>query len=166
MRRIRVSLTSATELGLALVVAAGLASCGGSSSKPARGSAETRAVVHTWEHATWEDRHTTMTFVVLPNMGQLWQKFEHTDAPTLTCRTCHGEDAEEKKYAMPNPSLPPLDASHLPDPYSRDPHEAKWAAFMIHDVVPTMTDLLDAQPYDAKTDSGFWCFDCHTRKKS
>ena len=107
-----------------------------------------------------------MTFVVLPNMGRLWQEFTKSDAPTLTCRTCHGEDAEDVKYRMPNPALPPLDPKRLPTASSRDANEARWAAFMRNEVVPRMTGMLDAQPYDPETGKGFFCFNCHTEKKS
>jgi len=105
-----------------------------------------------------------MTFTVLPNMGQTWQKFSGSDAPTLTCRTCHGANAEDVAYKMPNPALLPLDPALLPSQTSRDAHEARWAKFMVEDVVPQMTDLIDAQPYDAKTGRGFGCFDCHTKR--
>lgn len=108
----------------------------------------------------------TMTFVVLPNMGQLWQKFTKSDAPTLTCRTCHGQDAEDVKYRMPNPSLAALDPNRLPSASSSDANEARWATFMREEVVPHMTGMLDTEPYDPKTDKGFFCFNCHTEKKS
>ena len=106
----------------------------------------------------------TMTCTVLPNMGRTWQTFLKSDAPTLTCRSCHGANAENINYKMPNPKLAPLDPSHLPSKLSSDAREARYAAFMIDEVVPQMLDLIDAAPYDAKTGTGFGCFNCHTKK--
>ncbi len=105
-----------------------------------------------------------MTFAVLPNMARAWQEHDATPDPTMTCRTCHGADAEAVAYKMPN-GLPPLDPAHLPSPTSHDPREARVAKFMFDVVAPKMlTDLLDAAPYDPATGRGFYCFDCHARK--
>ncbi len=166
MRRIRASRISVTDArALVAVLALAAIGCVHESTRK-QGDFTAPATRHTWAETGWEDRHTTMTFTVLPNMGRLWQKFTASDAPTLTCRTCHGQDAEDVKYRMPNPSLPALDRNRLPDASSRDPREAKWAAFMRNDVVPMMTNLIDADPYDPKTGKGFFCFNCHTEKKS
>ena len=117
-----------------------------------------------WPNTSWEDRHEVMTFTVMPNMGRAWQKFDNTSAPLLTCRTCHGANAEDVNYKMPNPKLAPLDPSRMPSKTSTDPREARYAKFMIDEVVPSMTSLIDAAPHDAKTGAGFCCFNCHTKK--
>jgi hypothetical protein len=140
-----------------------LAACGGNAPPP-------KNVVHpnnaspSWPTLSWEDRHERMTFTVLPNMGQTWQEFSKTAAPTLTCRTCHGANAEDMNYKMPNPNLPQLDPQHMPSKTSKDANEARWATFMIDEVVPSMASLMDAAPYDRKTGSGFGCFNCHTKR--
>lgn len=105
-----------------------------------------------------------MTFAVLPNMGRAWQAFEKTPFAELTCTRCHGADAEAASYKMPN-RLPPLDPARLPSRDAKDPKEARMARFMFDEVVPQMTELLDAEPYDAKTGRGFFCFDCHPKVK-
>ena len=111
-----------------------------------------------WAELSWVDRHEVMTFTVQPNMGRAWQKFTNSDAPTMTCRTCHGTDAENMNYKMPNPKLLPLDPANMPRKNSSDAREAKYTTFMTDVVVPKMIFLIDAPP-------SFGCFNCHTMKK-
>ncbi len=133
-----------------------LAACGGHVPAPEE-SGRQRSARATWPKLAWEDRHELMTFTVLPNMAQTWQAFSKTDAPTLTCRTCHGANAEAGHYAMPNPNLAKLDPRHPTSKTSTDANEARWTTFMTDEVVPQMTALLDAPP-------SFGCFACHTQK--
>jgi hypothetical protein len=113
-----------------------------------------------WAISSWEDRHDTMTFAVLPTMSRLFQRFDAAPYPDMTCRTCHGHDAEAVHYAMPH-GLPALDPAHLPAANDADPKTARVAKFMHDDVTPTMVDLLGTPPYDPKTQTGFSCFNCH-----
>jgi hypothetical protein len=109
-----------------------------------------------WAKLPWEQRHVVMTFTVLPNMARLFQKHFGKPDPDLTCRSCHGKDAEEVQYAMPH-GLPALDPDHLPDASSSDPRIAGMAKFMADEVVPTMADLIE------KPDLG--CLTCHPRSR-
>jgi hypothetical protein len=105
-----------------------------------------------WARLSWEDRHSEMTFLVLPNMARLFQHHAGKDAPDMACRTCHGPDAREVAYAMPR-ALPALDEAHMPD--ERLPE----VRFMRDEVTPTMADLLGI-------DRGhFSCFGCHPRTR-
>ncbi len=159
MRRIRVSRILVTDRQMRLFssafLIATLAACGGNAPPPKNVGHQNKAP--SWPALSWEDRHEVMTFTVLPNMGKTWQAFTKSDAPTLTCRTCHGQNAEDVKYKMPNPNLPPLDPEHLPRKDSSDANEARWATFMIDEVVPQMIDLIDPPPT-------FGCFNCHTKR--
>jgi hypothetical protein len=101
-----------------------------------------------WAPLTWEERHSEMTFLVLPNMARLFQRHDGRPAPDLTCRSCHGEDAEQVAYAMPH-GLAALDPRHMPDP--RDDR----VRFMADEVTPKMADLLGIDRAD------FTCFACH-----
>jgi len=103
---------------------------------------------------SWEDRHDTMTFLVLPQMARAFQRFEGKPYPDLTCLSCHGENAEDVRYRMPNG--PALDPKRLPGKDSPDPHVAKIAAFMIDEVTPSLAEMLE------KPDVG--CFTCHVSK--
>jgi hypothetical protein len=115
----------------------------------------------TWSALSWEERHDVMTFAVLPNMSRLFQRFRAASAPDMTCRTCHGEDAERIGYAMPH-GLPAIDPRRMPDPNAHDAKEAKMAKFMIEEVTPAMADLLSiprGEPPGSR--QGFSCFNCH-----
>jgi hypothetical protein len=112
---------------------------------------------------TWEERHDTMTFDVLPTVASMFQRFEGSSAPSMTCRTCHGADAETVGYAMPR-GLPPLDPKNMPRADSPNREEARIVKFMTDEVTPRMADLLGVDPYDPKTRTGFGCFGCHASK--
>lgn len=103
-----------------------------------------------WAKATWEDRHATMTWGVLPTMARRFQRFEKSAAPRLTCRTCHGADAEDRSYKMPNASLAKLSPERLPTAES-----SPVARFMHEEVVPEMRELLESPTLS--------CFQCHPR---
>jgi hypothetical protein len=105
-----------------------------------------------WTPLTWEERHDRMTFLVHPNMARLFQHHDGKPAPDMTCRTCHGEDAEQVAYAMPR-GLTALDPERMPDP------AAPTVRFMTSEVMPTMADLLGV---DRRR---FTCFGCHPRAR-
>ena len=111
-----------------------------------------------WSALSWEERHDQMTWLVHPQMATLFQRFEKTPYPELTCRTCHGTDAEQVQYKMPN-GLPALDPDHMPDPNSGP--DAETAKFMYEEVTPKMADLLGVDLRDPRTGRGFGCFSCH-----
>jgi hypothetical protein len=104
-----------------------------------------------------------MTWQVLPTMARLFQRFRERPYADLSCRSCHGEDAERVQYKMPN-GLPLLDPRHLPDAYANDPKEARMAKFMTEEVTPQMAQILGVPPYDKLTNQGFSCFNCHPSK--
>jgi hypothetical protein len=136
------------------VVASLVTACGGQPTPRAR------AADDGWTAMSWEDRHDTMTFAVLPNMARLFQRFSRSPYPDMTCRTCHGEDAERVRYKMPH-GLPALDPAHLPSAGAHDPAEGRLAKFMTEEVTPQMADLLGVPVYDPKSRTGFSCFNCH-----
>ena len=97
-----------------------------------------------------------MTFTVLPNMGRLFQRFERASAPSLTCRSCHGPDAERRGYTMPAmaASLRPLDPN---DPMrASNDAEARVVRFMADEVTPTFASLTGAPRAT--------CFSCHAKQ--
>ena len=104
-----------------------------------------------WSKLAFVDRHSVMTFTVLPNMARSWRDFDKTPYPTMTCRTCHGKDAEAVSYRMPNPSLPPIDPAHPP--------AGPASQFMITRVVPEMLELMETTP------ARFGCNSCHPKAK-
>jgi hypothetical protein len=150
---------------LATLAVAPLAGCGTATRSHALGR-EARAHAtprDDWSAATWEDRHDTMTFLVLPNMARLFQRFDGSRYPEMTCRTCHGADAEAMQYKMPH-GLRALDPAHLPSANAPNPDEARVAKFMIEQVTPQMAELLGLAVYDPNNRRGFSCFACHPRQ--
>jgi hypothetical protein len=105
-----------------------------------------------WTPLTWEERHDVMTFTVLPNMGRLFQRLRRTAAPDLTCRTCHGADAEARSYRMPA-SLPPLDRDAPTK--AKDADEARMVNLMVDEVTPAFSALIGKRAT---------CFSCHAPK--
>jgi hypothetical protein len=107
-----------------------------------------------WRQKSWEERHDVMTWLVLPTMARKFQAFAGSEYPELSCFSCHGADAEQVKYKMPH-VLPALDPAHLPDPQSKNAHEARYATFMTDEVTPTMRELLGMPELS--------CMTCHPR---
>jgi len=114
--------------------------CGshGSVAQPSRETPRSRP--DTWSKLTFEERHSVMTFKVLPNMARTWRDFKHTQDPEMTCRTCHGQDAEAVNYRMPNPSLTKIDAKIDP----AHPPTSETATFMKTKMVPEVSELVGA----------------------
>ena len=100
-----------------------------------------------WAKLDFEQRHAVMTFTVLPNIARTWRDFRHTEYPEMTCRTCHGKDAESVSYRMPNPSLPRVDPAHPP--------AGPVADFMRTKMLPDVMDLTGS--------ATFTCNTCHLR---
>jgi hypothetical protein len=104
--------------------------------QPSHGAPTANLREDKWSKLSFEDHHSVMTFTVLPNIARTWRDFKHTEYPEMTCRTCHGQDAESVSYRMPNPSLPKIDPAHPP--------AGPVAEFMKTKMVPEMSDLVSA----------------------
>jgi len=104
-----------------------------------------------------------MKSAVMPKMGPLFHDFDAKTYAEPKCVLCHGSAAKDGSFKMPNPELPKLD---LTPAGFKKMHEKKQAVvdFMAKQVVPTMAQLLGEQPYDPKTQKGFGCLECHTKK--
>jgi hypothetical protein len=104
-----------------------------------------------WSSQSFVEKHETMTFVVLPNMGRAFAKFRGDDVPKLRCTSCHGVNAEDIHYRMPNGGARALDPDHLPGV-----GDGPWAKFMIEEVEPAMKQMTG--------DSRITCFTCHAKE--
>lgn len=110
-----------------------------------------------WADMTHEQKGQFMRERVMPEMTQMFQahdahRFEH-----FTCATCHGANAREVNFHMPN-GIAPLDPTQIPGMFaSQDPMHV----FMTQRVWPRMTELLGAQRYNPETHQGFGCLGCH-----
>lgn len=110
-----------------------------------------------WADMTPQQKGEFMQQRVMPVMREMFQahdahRFEH-----FTCATCHGANAREVNFHMPN-GIAPLDPTQIPGMFaSQDPMHV----FMTQRVWPRMTELLGAQPYNPETHQGFGCLGCH-----
>jgi hypothetical protein len=149
---------------LVVVTASALAAsaCQGPPAEPEPVPAAPPAVA--WKDMTHAERADYMKRVVLPTMKPLFAAWEPDDFARMTCAACHGADAKEREFKMPNPDLPklPADAAGFRLLAAQEPQAVK---FMSETVVPRMAALLGEAPYDHATHQGFGCFRCHTAEK-
>jgi len=104
-----------------------------------------------------------MKSAVMPKLGPMFHDLDAKAYAEPKCTLCHGAGAKDGTFKMPNPALPKLPTT--PEGMKKL-HDQKPAVveFMSKQVVPTMANLLGEQPYDMKTQKGFGCFECHTKK--
>ena len=112
-----------------------------------------------WDQMNHAQRLETMKTVVLPKMGADFKEFDAKKYDHFGCTTCHGERIKQGNAKMPNPDLPHLSYT---DGFKkeRDKHPA-ITKFMMEKVEPDMAACIGEKPYDAKTNSGFSCGNCH-----
>lgn len=113
----------------------------------------------TWAERDFDERFRYMNDVVLPAMKDIFEAYDPERFAGFTCAHCHGPDAATLDYAMPAflPALPlegTLEAAEARDP--------EMTAFMLDEVFPTITLLLDEEKFDHETaPDGFRCTRCH-----
>jgi hypothetical protein len=118
-----------------------------------------------WRHLSFEQRHAQMTFAVHPTLARRYQEFYGSEAPMLTCRSCHGEDAERVRYQIAYTPIDDLKPSRVRLLYLPDALLNAEQAFKRDVITPLMADLLDVPAYDVVTGNGFSCFGCHPRER-
>jgi hypothetical protein len=146
-------------LAAAALVLGGFA-CGGSSPSaqdPAAAGAGKSELQ--WKDKTHEQRMDWMGLQVFPKMKGVFTEFDADRFSGFACQTCHGEQMEMVDFQMPSNELYAL--SRKDTLKSAREYDAKVTDFMVGTVLPKMAELLDTQPYDRETKSGFGCFGCH-----
>ncbi len=142
--------------------------CGGSSSEGATTARETTSTdstttgSETGEHIAWDDmtheqRGHFMAEVVMPAMQPLFQNHDSARYAEFGCATCHGANAREVNFAMPNGVHPLTHADIMATFQSQDPN----ATWMTQQVWPEMARLLDEPQFNPETSTGFRCTNCH-----
>jgi|HubBroStandDraft_6_1064221.scaffolds.fasta_scaffold58995_5 hypothetical protein len=94
---------------------------------------------------------------VVPAMKPLFQTHDAAKFGDFGCKTCHGKQAEDGKFDMPNPDLPKLDFGNMGQ---FKPADIAW---MKTDIMPTMATLLKLPPHSEDNPNGFGCLGCHTQ---
>lgn len=153
-------------VSLAATLAAG---CGGSSSPPpANNNVEATTVAgppKPWVEMTIDEKRDYMAEHVLPTMSELFTAYDPVRYAGFSCKTCHGNDAREQGFHMPN-GLPPLWPSGTPEQQQMVRQHPDMARFMFNRVLPTMTQLLGQPAWDNVEKTGFSCYNCHPHAES
>ena len=58
-----------------------------------------------WAEMSHSERKTYMASTVVPAMAPLFKAYDEAHFADFGCRTCHGDDAIKRGYAMPNSAL-------------------------------------------------------------
>ena len=73
------------------------------------------------------------------------------------CFKCHGAQAKEGHFDMPNPDLPKLNFADMSKFKKED---IEW---MKNEVMPTMGKILQLPLHSEENPKGFGCLHCHTQ---
>lgn len=103
-----------------------------------------------------DQRIAFMKQKVMPAMKPLFQNHDPKNFAGFGCVTCHGEQAKEGHFDMPNPKLPKLNFNDMSKFKKED---LEW---MNKQVEPTMAKVLDQPLYSKENPKGFGCLACHT----
>lgn len=161
-------MTRHTNRAFTALALLGLLGCGGagdaSDDEPeiesAGGEGETTATAAAdvpWADMNQEQRFAFMQGTVMPEMQAMFQEHDAERFADFGCATCHGDNARDVGFEMPN-GVAPLDPSQVGAMFAS---EQPMAQFMTQRVWPRMAELLDEAPYDPETHEGFSCFNCH-----
>jgi hypothetical protein len=158
--------------GLLALGGIGLTGCGGGE-EPAAASTDgegvtagAEAAAEAWAPFDEMDHETKgryMAEVVMPVMNEVFAAAPASDRlPTeVSCETCHGDDAMEVGFVMPN-TLYPLVPQEIAGMFTSEDEElAAISIYMAGPVEHRMAELLGRQPYDVETGEGFGCLGCH-----
>ncbi|MGE0785856.1 MAG: hypothetical protein AB7S26_09225 [Sandaracinaceae bacterium] len=115
-----------------------------------------------WDDMTPQQRGQFMQQTVMPEMRAMFQEFDGERFAEFGCATCHGENAHDVAFQMPN-GLAPLNPEHIPAMFESD---QPMAVFMTQRVWPRMAELLGEPQYNPETHEGFSCLNCHATEGS
>jgi len=107
-----------------------------------------------WSEMSHEDRGSDMVMRFEPAFRVMFQAHDAEEYADFDCASCHGDDMEEREYAMPSAHLPPVPPPGT-DAYRQMSEQApEVMRFMEEDVTPTMQTMLG-------TGATFTCTGCH-----
>lgn len=113
-----------------------------------------------WAQMSDQEKGHYMAESVVPAMRALLQAYDAQRFAQVNCATCHGPNAREVHFHMPNslPALPQPGGEQWNGWMHRDP---RMFQFMMQRVMPAQAQLLGMQPFNPQTRTGFGCFNCH-----
>ena len=116
-----------------------------------------------WASMTRDEREAHMLEAVYPTMESLALSYDDKRFKEFACETCHGQDAADVQYRMPNPQLYKVYPTGSAEQKEMVEKHQDILVFMFNTVVPAMTQLLGQPEYDETTQKGLSCFSCHPR---
>lgn len=96
---------------------------------------------------------------VVPTMQPIFQNHDPKEFAEFGCKTCHGEQAEQGHFDMPNPGLPKLNFKDQSEMAKFSKEDMEW---MAKEVKPAMAKLLSEPEFTPENPNGFGCTGCHT----
>jgi hypothetical protein len=109
-----------------------------------------------FEQLDHDQRAEFMRQKVVPVMKPLFQNHDPKHFAEFGCQTCHGAQANDGHFDMPNPELPKLNLRDL-GKFEND--DIEW---MSKEIAPTMGQILNEPLSSADNPQGFGCPACHT----
>lgn len=140
-----------------------LAACGSKSptpSNPKEGGEEATVTLPDvpFDKLDHDQRIAFMKQKVVPVMKPIFQNHDAKDFAEFGCKTCHGEQAKDGHFDMPNPKLPKL---NFKDMSKFKKEDLEW---MKNEVLPTMGKTLGLPLHSNDNPKGFGCLNCHTQE--
>jgi hypothetical protein len=112
-----------------------------------------------FEQLDQDQRIEFMKQKVMPAMKPIFQNHDATKYAEFGCKTCHGEQAAQGHFDMPNPDLPKLNFKDQAAMAKFKKEDLEW---MAKEVKPTMAKLLSLPEFTPENPKGFGCTGCHT----
>lgn len=109
-----------------------------------------------FEQLDQDQRAEFMKQKVVPVMKPLFQHHDPKHFAEFGCPTCHGAQAKDGHFDMPNPNLPKLNFSDMKKFKKED---VEW---MNKEIAPTMSKILNMPLLSRENPKGFSCLACHT----
>lgn len=106
-----------------------------------------------WEEKDHQQRMEHMGLVLYPAMKEVFQGQDGERWAEFKCQTCHGDDAKEVNYEMPNAIVPLSGDDPIAAGNDMDPEMTK---FMLEVVVPAMNENMAGEKIN--------CLSCHLKE--
>ncbi|MFO0685333.1 MAG: hypothetical protein U0234_24955 [Sandaracinus sp.] len=115
-----------------------------------------------WDDMTQEQRGHYMAEVVVPAMQPIFQERDATRYADFGCATCHGANAHDVAFHMPN-GIHPLTHADITATFQSTEPSATW---MTQRVWPEMARLIGEPQFNPETGEGFSCMNCHANAEA
>lgn len=125
---------------------------------PAADAETADAEEKTWADMSFDEKKKFMGAEYYPAMKKEFQAHDGEEFAEFTCASCHGDDAKEVGFELPN-DLTPLSTDD-PIQAGKDMDE-EITKFMMETVVPKTAEMMDRPTWSPETPEGVGCFTCH-----